>query len=125
MYKVFMSKAYGAGETFPHQIVNKPILGEPNACCTETYLLVGAFKTRKEANNVTQYISSKFFRFLVSLIKNTQDCMKKVYSFVPMQDFSESWTNEKLYQKYGLTEEEIAFIESMIRPMDLTVVKEV
>ena len=125
MYKVFMSKAYGAGETFPHQIVNKPILGEPNACCTETYLLVGAFKTRKEANNVTQYISSKFFRFLVSLIKNTQDCMKKVYSFVPMQDFSESWTDEKLYQKYGLTEEEIAFIESMIRPMDLTVVKEV
>jgi site-specific DNA-methyltransferase (adenine-specific) len=119
MYKVFMTKAYGAGETFPHQIVNKPIIGEPNSCCTETYLLVGDFKTKKEANNVAQYISSKFFRFLVLLVKNTQDCMKKVYKFVPIQDFSESWTDEKLYKKYGLTEGEIAFIESMIRPMDL------
>ena len=119
-YKVFMSKAYGAGETFPHQIVNTPIIGEPNSCCTETYLLVGAFATRKEAENVAQYISTRFFRFLVLLIKNTQDCMKKVYSFVPMQDFAESWTDEKLYKKYGLTAEEIAFIDSMIRPMDLS-----
>jgi site-specific DNA-methyltransferase (adenine-specific) len=120
MYKVFMSKAYGAGETFPHQIVNTPIIGEPNSCCTETYLLIGSFATRREAENVAQYISTRFFRFLVLLIKNTQDCMKKVYSFVPLQDFAESWSDEKLYKKYGLTKEEITFIESMIRPMDLS-----
>ena len=120
MYKVFMSKAYGAGETFPHQIVNTPIIGEPNSCCTETYLLIGAFATRREAENVAQYISTRFFRFLVLLIKNTQDCMKKVYSFVPLQDFDESWSDEKLHKKYGLTKEEINFIESMIRPMELS-----
>lgn len=119
MYKVFMSKAYGAGETFPHQIVNIPIIAEPNSCCTETYLLVGPFSTKREAQNVAQYISTRFFRFLVLLMKNTQDSMKKVYSFVPIQNFEESWTDEKLYNKYGLTAEEIAFIESMIRPMDL------
>jgi site-specific DNA-methyltransferase (adenine-specific) len=51
------------------------------------------------------------------LIKNTQNAMKKVYSFVPMQDFSKPWTDEELYQKYGLTQDEIAFIESMVRPM--------
>ena len=51
---------------------------------------------------------------------HTQNAMKKVYSFVPMQDFNEVWTDEKLYKKYGLTENEIAFIEEMIRPMDLT-----
>ncbi|MFN4087040.1 MAG: Eco57I restriction-modification methylase domain-containing protein [Spirosomataceae bacterium] len=120
MYKVFISKAYGAGETFPHQIINTPIVVGPNTCCTETYLLVGPFKTKIESENVARYMSTKFFRFLVMLIKNTQDSMKKVYSFVPMQDFSKPWTDEKLYKKYGLTDNEIAFIESMIRPMDLT-----
>ena len=65
------------------------------------------------------YVSTKFFRFLVSLIKNTQNAAKGVYQFVPIQDFSESWTDEKLYKKYGLTQEEINFIESMIRPMEL------
>jgi site-specific DNA-methyltransferase (adenine-specific) len=56
---------------------------------------------------------------MVTLQKNTQDCMKKVYSFVPMQDFSEVWTNEKLYKKYGLTNEEIKFIESSVHPTEL------
>ena len=58
-------------------------------------------------------------RFLVLLKKNTQNAAKGVYQFVPIQDFSESWTDEKLYKKYGLTQEEINFIESMIRPMEL------
>ena len=65
------------------------------------------------------YFSTRFFRFLVMLVKNTQDALKKVYQFVPMQDFSKPWTDEELYAKYGLTAEEIAFIESMIRPMEL------
>jgi len=58
------------------------------------------------------------FRFLVLLIKSTQNGMKKVYSFVPIQDFAEPWTDVKLYKKYGLTKAEIAFIESMVRPME-------
>ncbi len=118
-YKVYVSKAYGAGESFPHQILNKPILGEPNSCCTETYLLIGPFSNKERAKNVISYIETKFFRFLVLLIKNTQNGMKKVYSFVPMQNFNEPWTDEKLYAKYGLTDSETAFIESMIRPMEL------
>lgn len=117
-YKVYVSKAYGAGEDFPHQILNKPILGKPNSCCTETYLVIGPFANKKKAENVITYIESRFFRFLVLLIKNTQNGMKKVYSFVPMQDFAENWTDEKLYKKYSLTKDEIDFIESMIRPME-------
>ena len=111
--------AYGAGEDFPHQIINKPFYGEPNSCCTETYLVIGTFLTQSEAFNAITYMSTKFFRFLVLLRKNTQHASKNVYSFVPMQDFNEPWTDEKLYVKYGLTADEIAFIESMIRPMDL------
>ena len=72
-----------------------------------------------EAQNVISYMTTKFFRFLVLLKKNTQHATRTVYEYVPMQDFSKPWTDEELYAKYGLTEEEIAFIDSMIRPMDL------
>ena len=117
-YKVYITRAYGAGEDFPHQIINKPFLGEPNTCCTETYLVIGPFESQEISENVISYIKTRFFRFLVLLMKNTQDAPSRVYSFVPLQDFSEPWTDEKLYKKYNLTAEEIAFIESMIRPMD-------
>lgn len=117
-YKVYITRAYGAGEEFPHQILNKPFVGEPNSCCTETYLVIGPLFNNKHAENLISYIKTKFFRFLVLLKKNTQDAPKKVYQFVPMQDFNEEWTDEKLYAKYELDETEIAFIESMIRPME-------
>ncbi len=119
-FKVYITRSYGAGEDFPHQILNKPILGEPNSCCTETYLVIGPFSSRKRAENVMSYIQTKFFRFLVLLIKNTQDAPKKVYQLVPTQNFDEPWTDEKLYAKYELTKEEITFIDSMIRPMGVS-----
>ncbi len=119
-YKVFITKGYGAGEDFPHQIINRPILGTPGTCCTETYLVVGPFSSKKITLNVISYIQTKFFRFLVLLNKVTQDATSKVYDFVPMQKFDESWTDEKLYKKYDLSKNEVAFIESMIRPMELT-----
>ena len=71
------------------------------------------------AKNLMTYMTTKFFRFLVLQKKNTQHATKQVYSLVPDQDFSKPWTDAELYAKYNLTEEEIAFIESMIRPMDL------
>jgi site-specific DNA-methyltransferase (adenine-specific) len=112
--------AYGAGEEYPHQILNKPFIGEKNTCCTETYLVIGPFSTKKRTENVLSYIQTKFFRMLVLLNKPTQHATSKVYRFVPHIDFDEAWTDEKLYKKYGLTEDEISFIESMIRPMDLS-----
>ncbi len=117
-YKIFISFGYGAGEGFPHQIINKPFIGEPYSCCTETYLQIGCFDDKQTAENVISYIRTKFFRFLVMLKKNTQNGTRGVYQFVPMQDFSKPWTDEELYAKYGLTQEEIDFIESMIRPME-------
>lgn len=117
-YKIYISFAYGAGEDFPHQILNKPFIGDKNSCCTETYLHIGPFNHEDIAKNVLCYIKTKFFRFMVLLIKNTQNATRRVYQFVPIQDFNEEWTDEKLYKKYGLTQEEIDFIESMIRPME-------
>ncbi|UXM84076.1 Eco57I restriction-modification methylase domain-containing protein [Methanococcus aeolicus] len=127
-YKVYITKAYGAGESYPHQILNTPIFGEKNTCCTETYIVIGPFENKKEAENVISYIKTRFFRFLVMLNKPTQDATSKVYKFAPMQNFSSNsdidWSkpipeiDKQLYKKYNLTKEEIDFIESMIRPMD-------
>ena len=117
-FKIYISKAYNAGDDFPHQILNKPILGGKDTCCSETYILIGPFDKKEEYINVKSYIQTKFFRFLVSLRKISQDATSKVYQFVPLQDFSHPWTDEMLYKKYGLDDKEIAFIESMIRPME-------
>jgi site-specific DNA-methyltransferase (adenine-specific) len=118
-HKVLISKAYNGGYKYPHQIINFPILADVPSCCTETYLVCGPFRNQKHAKNFYEYLKTKFFRFLVLLRKVSQDNPKDRFSFVPMQDFSESWTDEKLYQKYRLTKDEIAFIESMVRPMEI------
>lgn len=117
-YKVFISKSYGERGEYPYRFLAKPFIGERNSCCTQTYLVIGPFTSKDEAENVISYIYTKFFRFCIMMKKNTQDAMRGVYSFVPLQDFSKPWTDEELYKKYGLTNEEIAFIESMIRPME-------
>lgn len=90
----------------------------PNSVCTETYLVVDYFTTKKEAENLCTYLKTKFVRFLVSQLTFTQHITKGNFAFVPIQDFSKPWTDEELYKKYNLTDEEIAFIESMIRPME-------
>jgi len=118
-HKVLIAYSYGERGSFPYLILGKPFFGEKGSCCSETYLVIGPFTTKKETDNVMSYIRTKFFRFLILLKKNTQHATRQVYSFVPMQDFSEEWTDEKLYKKYGLAKEEIEFIESMIRPMGL------
>ena len=117
--KVFISAAYNAGDSIPHQIIGKPIAGEAGSACTETYIVVGPFNTSFEVDNAISYIQTKFFRFLVMLRKSSQHAAASVYAFVPQQDFSKPWTDAELYEKYGLTDEEIAFIESMIKPMEL------
>lgn len=70
------------------------------------------------AKNIITYIKTRFFRYLVSIKKKTQNGTRGVYQFVPLQDFTKPWTDEELYAKYGLTDEEINFIESMIKPME-------
>lgn len=91
----------------------------PNAVCTETYLVAGIFEDEETANNMITYLKTKFARFLIAQMLASMNMSKASYSFVPVQDFSKPWTDAELYAKYNLTEEEIAFIESMIKPMEL------
>ena len=90
---------------------------EPDTICSESYLLLCTFDDKKNAENLKLYIQSSFFRFMMSTVLLTQNIAKDKFCFVPFQDFTQEWTDEKLYEKYGLTADEIAFIESMIRPM--------
>jgi len=118
-YKVLVPKASPGSDVYPHQVLGTPLLSEPNSCCTETYIVIGPFANKKISKNVMSYLSTSFLRFLVILIKNTQDVPKGVYGFVPMQNFDESWTDEKLYKKYGITQNEQNFINTLVRPMKI------
>ncbi|MDO4563913.1 MAG: Eco57I restriction-modification methylase domain-containing protein [Clostridia bacterium] len=119
-YKVFISRAGSGSDAFPHPILGIPFLGKPKTASSETYIFIGPFDSENTCNNVMTYIATKFFRFIAMLKKVTQSTTRSVYTLIPQQDFSKPWTDEELYAKYGITEEEIAFIDSMIRPMDLS-----
>lgn len=79
---------------------------------------MGSFDTEQEAKKLVAYMKTLFFRFLVAQCMYSHHITKEAYRLVPIQDFSQSWTDEKLYAKYGITDEEIKFIESMVRPME-------
>lgn len=115
-YKIFVPRNVGSGEFGDFTPIS--VVASPKDLCTETFVQIGPFKTINEASNADSYIHTKFFRALISIRKQDQGASKAIYHFVPMQDFNEEWTDEKLYAKYGLDESEIAFIESMIKPME-------
>jgi site-specific DNA-methyltransferase (adenine-specific) len=117
--KVLVSKASPGGDEYPHSVLGRPFVGPKNSVSTETYLIVDFVKSQKEGEHLVSYMETRFFRFLVSLIKNTQNISKGSFAFVPVQDLSSPWTDAMLYKKYGITKDEIAFIESMIRPVGL------
>ena len=118
VWKVLAPKAYGAGESVPHQILGKEIVASPPSACTQTYIVVAPFESEKAARSFASYYETRFFRFLVSLRKITQDALRSTYTWVPQQSWDRNWKDENLYEKYEITDEEIAFIESMIRPMN-------
>ena len=117
MWKVLVPEAYGAGETFPHQILGKEIVAAPPSACTQSYLVVSPFQSEHAAYSFASYYRTRKFRFLVSLRKITQHALRSTYSWVPQQTWDCDWTDEVLYKKYGITKDEIAFINSMIRPL--------
>ncbi len=116
-YKVFTPRAAEGDGTFPNNIIGKILIGKPKTCCTETYLVVNIFDNQTEAENLSAFLKTKFTRFLISLKKNTQDLNKDRFSFVPDLDMKIGWTDNMLYSKYKLTNEEISFIDSIVKEM--------
>ena len=106
------------GKDGKRRVFSKIDILPPQTICNETYLVVGTFDSELEAKNLVTYMKTYLFRFLVSQFMYSHHITKDSYRLVPIQDFSEHWTDEKLYKKYNLTQQEIDFIESMIRPME-------
>ena len=124
-YKVFMSRAIGRGDL--GEAITGTFVAEPGVGATETFVSAGAFDTKIEAENLEKYIKSKFSRFLLAARKVTQTMSPGKWEFVPLQDFTShsdiDWTqsihniDQQLYKKYGLDDQEIAFIESHVKEM--------
>lgn len=91
---------------------------EPGTICTDSYLIIGKFQTEKEADNLRSYLATKFARFMLLTAVSSINLSKDKFKFVPLQDFSRPWTDADLYAKYNLTEDEIAYIEQLIKPME-------
>jgi site-specific DNA-methyltransferase (adenine-specific) len=117
-WKVLMTRVQGTSAAVETMFLSRPIIAGPGEACTESYVVAGRFENEKTARLYAQYLRARFVRFLVSLRKATQDAAKDVYAFVPDIPLNVAWTDEKLYARYGLTPEEIAFVESTVKPMD-------
>lgn len=122
-YKVIFSKATceHAGtpdKTGRYRVFSTMKILKPKEICTQSYLVGGVFGSLEEANNYLSYLKTCFVRFLILQLISTQDISAEKFRFVPLQDFTHPWTDADLYAKYGLTGDEIAFIESMIKPME-------
>lgn len=122
-WKVFVGRAApgtGNRDTYPHKIISTPFIGEPGSISSETYLCIGPLASKREAESVLSYLSCRLTRLLILLRKPSQDVTRKVYGFVPKQDWTRVWTDADLYAKYSLTDREITFIEKIVRPMNLS-----
>ena len=116
-WKVLLPEAYGERGAIPALVLGPSIVAPPASVCTQTYLVAGPLASEKEANSLRSYTKTRFFRFLVSLRKITQHALRSTYSWVPQQTWDCDWTDEMLYKKYCVTNDEIAFIKGVIRPM--------
>lgn len=122
-YKVVITYAMSGGNKPTsdgnYQVISSLKVLNPNEACSETYLVIDTFDEKEKAENLVTYLSTKFCRFLLLQALTSIHITKDKFCFVPIQDFSKPWTDAELYAKYNLTDEEIAFIESMIKPMEL------
>jgi len=113
-WKVLVSRTQGTSAAIERHFLAKPIVAGPGEACTETYVVAGRFDSEEQAGRYATYLRTRFVRFLVSLRKSTQDSAKGVYAFVPDLPTDRGWTDEALYQRYGLTDTEVTFIHSQV-----------
>jgi site-specific DNA-methyltransferase (adenine-specific) len=123
-WKVLMTRVQGTSAAVETKFLSKPIVAGPGTACTESYLVAGHFATETEAARYAAYLRTRFVRFLVSLRKSTQDAPRHVYTFVPDVPLDRDWTDALLYERYGLTTDEIAFVESQVAEHDETMFEE-
>ena len=120
LFAGYAAPGTGNKDTYPHRIISTPFIGEPGTISSETYLCIGPFNAKSEADSALSYMSCRLTRLLILLHKPSQHVTRKVYTFVPTQAWNQQWTDKDLYAKYGISASEIEFIEKLVRPMELT-----
>jgi site-specific DNA-methyltransferase (adenine-specific) len=115
-WKVLMTAVQGTSAAVETRFLSNPIIAGPGEACTETYLVAGRFSSKRSSQRYAEYLRTRFVRFLVSLRKSTQHANRSVYAFVPDVPLDRNWTDEELYKRYGITKDEIAFVESIVQP---------
>ncbi|MEZ6069490.1 MAG: Eco57I restriction-modification methylase domain-containing protein [Pirellulales bacterium] len=116
-WKVLLVGLQGTSSAVEYRFVGTPIIAGPGEVCSETYVVAGRFDSREEASSFAAYLQTRLLRFLVSLRKLAQHATKDVYAFVPDLTYDRDWSDNDLYNRYGLTPDEIAFVESVARPV--------
>ncbi|MFD5226312.1 Eco57I restriction-modification methylase domain-containing protein [Microbacterium sp. NPDC058342] len=119
-WKVLMTAVQGTSAAVETKFLSRPIVAAPGTACTETYLIAGHFASEVDAERLAALLTTRFVRFLVSLRKSTQHATRDVYAFVPDVPLDREWTDALLYERYGLDDQEIAFIESQVAEHDAT-----
>ncbi|AVF03602.1 MULTISPECIES: Eco57I restriction-modification methylase domain-containing protein [Devosia] len=119
LFTGYAAPGTGNKDTYPHRIISTPFVAGPGTISSETYLCIGPFDTQVEAESVLSYLSCRLTRLLILLHKSSQHVTRRVYTFVPIQDWTKTWSDTELYDRYGLADEEIAFIEKVVRPMEI------
>lgn len=117
-WKLQLNRVYNVAEAYPHRIVGKPAVLGPGEICTGSFVVAAPFTTKEQAENAASYYETRFFRFMLHLRKINQDAARHAYQWVPLQAWSQRWTDADLYEKYGLTLEQIEYIEAIIKPME-------
>ncbi len=114
-WKVLVPKAYGERGAVPARVLGPTYLAGPQTVCTQTFLAVGPFRTKAEAESVERFLATRFARFLISLRKITQDAGRGTYAWVPQLDWGRDWSDADLAKRYGLTNEEQEHIAAMVK----------
>jgi site-specific DNA-methyltransferase (adenine-specific) len=117
-WKVLVPKAYNGGDAVPHQVLGRPLIAASPSVCTQSFLFFYV-SSEKEAYSLQSYYATRFFRFLISLRKITQDATHSAYTWIPIQAWDRPWTDDALFEKYGITEDERAYIETQVRALSL------
>lgn len=118
-WKVFIPFLGPGNDNFPHMVLGKPFIGAPGDVCTETYLTIGPLGSREECASLISYLETRFARFMVLLRKPSQNATRKVYEFVPLVRFDHIWSDDELFETFGITADEQSFIKSLVKEMDL------
>ena len=116
-WKILVPGAYGERGALPARVLGPTLVAGPRSVCTQTYLAIGPLDDKKSAESLDSYLSTRFARFLISLRKISQHAWRNTYAWVPQQTWDRTWTDAELYKKYGITPDEQAYIESMVKEM--------